>query len=359
MTSFAFVLGNTPELSIAEIESAVPYSSKNRLTDEILEISSDKIIPEELINKLGGTVKIAKFITQSNDIYNFDITSCFENTQKIDFGISVYGQNINIKKVCLNTKRNFERKGVKSRFVLPKDNSLSSVVVSKQKLQELIIVKDKIFKTVAVQDFEDWNKRDYGRPCADPASGMLPPKVARMMVNLVRSKGGLLLDPFCGVGTILSESLLMGFDVIGSDNSPKAIEFSRKNLDWIAKEYKIKNKYDVFAMDARNVSLQSIDAIVTETFMGPLSPTYDAIGNIIKDLEGLYISCLKNWYGSLKKDGIIVIAFPSFNLNGLEFRVKSPIDMVGELGYTLLQGPITYSRPQAIVKRNIYKFIKN
>lgn len=354
--TYAFVLGNTPELSIAEIESIVPFASKNRLTNEILEISSEEIIPQELINKLGGTVKIAKYLGdyQSDD----NLSQYFEKTKKIDFGISIYEQNLNLKKICIDTKRNFEKKGIKSRFVLPKDNVLSSVVVSKQKLQELIIVKNKIFKTVAIQDFEDWNKRDYQRPCADPSKGMLPPKVARMMVNLVSAKGGLILDPFCGSGTILSEALLMGFDVIGSDNSPRAIEFSRKNLEWLSKEYKIKNKFDVFIEDARNIPLKSIDAIVTEPYMGPLSPTHDTIGNIILDLENLYISCLENWQRVLKKGGSIVMAFPSFNFDGLEFRVKSPIDKVSYLGYTLSEGPITYSRPQAIVKRNIWHILK-
>lgn len=354
--TYAFVLGNTPDLSIAEIQSIVPSSSKNRLTNEILEISSDNINPEELINILGGTVKIAKYL---GDFLNeSDLTQYFEKTKKIDFGISIYNSNLDTKKILINIKKILAEKGIKSRFVLPKDNVLSSVVVSKQKLQELIIVKNKIFKTVAVQAFEDWNKRDYLRPCADPAKGMLPPKVARMMVNLVKSKGGLILDPFCGVGTILSEALLMGFNVIGSDNSQRAIEFSRKNLEWLRKEYKIKNKFDVFVEDARRISLKSIDAIVTEPYMGPLSPTYDTIGNIILDLENLYISCLENWHRVLKKGGSIVMAFPSFNFNGLEFRVKSPIDKVRKLGYTLSQGPITYSRPQAVVKRNIWHILK-
>lgn len=348
--TYAFVLGNTPDLSIAEIESVVPFSSKNRLANEILEISSQDVNPNKLINKLGGTVKIAEYLGEINqDLYKY-----FDTSKKVEFGISQYDSNINLKNLSLDIKKHL----AKSRFVLPKNNILSSVVVKKQKLQELIIVKNKIFRTVAVQDFEDWNKRDYSRPCVDPKSGMLPPKVARMMINLSGSKKGLLLDPFCGVGTILSEALLMGFDVIGSDSSPKAIEFSRKNLDWIAKEYKTQNTYDVFVEDARVVSLKSIDAIVTEPYMGPLSPSKDTIGNIIIDLENLYISCLKNWQRFLKKGGSIIMAFPSFNFNGLEFRVNSPIDKVSSLGYTLLQGPITYSRPQAIVKRNIWHILK-
>lgn len=352
--TYAFILGNTPELSISEIESTVPFNSKQRLDNEILEISSDEIIPEKLINKLGGTVKIAQYLGD----YNNNLIQYFDppagGSKKIEFGISQYNTNINIKKLSQELKKHLPR----SRFVLPKNNILSSVVVKKQKLLELVIVKNKIFKTVAVQDFEDWNKRDYGRPAADPKAGMLPPKVARMMVNIAKVKNGTILDPFCGVGTILSEALIMGINVIGADISPKAVQFSRKNLDWIKKEYKTDNKYDILVKDAKLISLKSVDAIVTEPYMGPINPTRDTIGGIIKNLEDLYMGCFLNWRSLLKKGGSIVMAFPSFNFSGLEFSVKSPIDKLHELGYTFCRGPITYSRPQAVVKRNIYVLTK-
>ena len=78
---------------------------------------------------------------------------------------------------------------------------------------EIVVIKghDKVFigKTVAIQDIENYTKRDYERPARDAKTGMLPPKLAQIMINL----GGLtkidhdqeethavqhtLYDPFC------------------------------------------------------------------------------------------------------------------------------------------------------------------
>lgn len=382
MTSYAFVLGNTPDLGVLEIESVLKASKiefrSTRLSKEILEVLfSGKFQPDILMRKLGGTVKIAEKLGVSTDIKGYDFTTCFDkNLKKVDFGLSAYGQELDLIKISVETKKQLEKAGIKSRYVLPKNQTLSSVVVSKQKLTEIIIVNNgsgyNIYRTCEVQDFESWNFRDYKRPCVDPASGMLPPKVARMMVNFAsKEKQGTILDPFCGVGTILSEALLLGFNVIGSDISQKSIEFTRKNLDWIKQVYKISNSYELYLENAQNISgkitKKPISAVVTEpymgdparivgqdVFMGSVLATKDTIGKIIIDLEKLYIGSLKNWHEALEQGGLVVITIPSFNINGLEFCVKSPIDKVSELGYTLQEGPITYSRPQAVVKRNIY-----
>lgn len=44
---------------------------------------------------------------------------------------------------------------------------------------------------------------------------------------------GVLLDPFCGSGTIIYEAKRMGFDVIGVDNNPIAIQIARAKLSSI------------------------------------------------------------------------------------------------------------------------------
>jgi hypothetical protein len=37
---------------------------------------------------------------------------------------------------------------------------------------------------MALQDFESYSKRDYGRPARDPRTGSLPPKLAQILINL-------------------------------------------------------------------------------------------------------------------------------------------------------------------------------
>ena len=120
--------------------------------------------------------------------------------------------------------------------------TLSSVVVEQNKLTtaqgaEIVIVQfdKKLFlgKTIAVQPFKELSFRDYGRPARDDYSGMLPPKLAQIMLNLSGAKpADTILDPFCGSGTILTEAMLMGYqDLVGSDVSSKAIEDTGKNIN--------------------------------------------------------------------------------------------------------------------------------
>src|SRR5690606_4224587 len=63
-------------------------------------------------------------------------------------------------------------------------------------------------------------RRDQGRPKRDAFVGMLPPKLALLMLNL--AAGGLdpekshrVLDPFCGTGVVLQEAALQGYSVYG------------------------------------------------------------------------------------------------------------------------------------------------
>jgi tRNA (guanine10-N2)-dimethyltransferase len=158
---------------------------------------------------------------------------------------------------------------------------------------------------------------------------MLPPKVARMMVNIAGI--GTILDPFCGVGTILAEAFTVGDKIIGADINPKQIEKTRKNLDWLGA------KYQLFISDARKISQElppnSLDAIVTEPYLGP---------DEHQKLEKLYQDSLADWKKILKPGGKVVIALPF------------AVDKAKIMGYSLSAGPFPYFRPQAKIKRNIY-----
>ena len=162
---------------------------------------------------------------------------------------------------------------------------------------------------------------------------MLPPKVARMMINLGCQTSDIrhqtseirILDPFCGVGTVLAEALIIGKEVIGSDIDPKQVERTRKNLAWLGK------KIPLIVSDARKIfeKVPPVEAIVTETDLGPKA-----------SLNQLYFDCFKHWQNKVKT---VVIALPSLNV----------IDKLKSIGYTLVGGPFEYARPQAKVKRNI------
>lgn len=382
MKQTLFIFGRTPDLSFLELSSLYPTASL--IAPGIASVPDFSDNPADIMQRLGGTVKI---VTANDEIEEYSedliVSVLLEETRDnhITFGISAYGTQVSHGLTAAVKKRLTER-GIIARYVETKhDEALSSVVVAKQQVVELVIIKvgkqNRIGVTRAVQDFEDWNKRDFGRPAVDPKAGMLPPKVARMIVNIAiaahdSSHTTMLLDPFCGVGTVLAEALLRGSNVVGCDISEDAVGHTKKNLEWLRKNYPVASPLyaNVFVGDATHISKHvapaSIDAIVTEPFMGePVDTkniavfTPERVKNVLKGLEKLYIGALKDWSPVMKKGGRIVMAMPAYATQRAVMRVKNVVDRCESLGYTLMAGPIEYSRPQAVVKREFYVFQKS
>ena len=93
--------------------------------------------------------------------------------------------------------------------------------------------------TVAVHNPFEFQKRDIQKPNQRVIFAM-PPRLARMMVNLSAcNEGKTLLDPFCGVGTILQEALLEKAAVIGMDKNPWCVKAAEENLEWLIQEYEL------------------------------------------------------------------------------------------------------------------------
>ncbi|MBP9814548.1 hypothetical protein KBC80_05190 [Candidatus Woesebacteria bacterium] len=381
MKRFLFILGRTPELGFLELQSLYPRIT--RLSAGIAILDGD-VDAKAAMMQLGGTIKIAQMIGEVSEIQTeqlVDVLVPLSHEGKIVFGVSVYGDPTKVSASVLRALKNeLVNRNIVTRYIEAKhESTLSSVVVTKQHAVDLVIVVHNggyiLAHTVAVQDFEDWNVRDFGRPAADPKRGMLPPKVARMIVNIAGSTETsgkrTLLDPFCGVGTILGEALLADWNVVGSDIDPVAIVKTEKNLAWLRSQYGLLQRKvpALFTVDATHISTvqksDSVDAIVTEPFMGDPSfggkhatVTHELVKNTLKGLEKLYIGCLREWTHVLKSGGQIVIALPEYSVQGRVLTVKSIVDRCESLGYTLVAGPIEYSRPQAMVRRQFFVFKK-
>lgn len=381
MASYLFAFGRTPKLSFRELVSFFPDATL-LCEDVALVHSKSPIDPRHLMTVLGGTVKIAQ-VESSMPV--FDESTLIEsflraNTKDLVIGISSYGAPTPtpIRHMLVNLKNELVHRGYHVRFIEPRHGDvLTSVVVDKNEVQEVIIVGNgqgfTIGKTQAVQVFEIWGERDYKRPHADPKAGMLPPKVARMIVNI--AQGGpednlkatkRMLDPFCGMGTILAEALIRGWRVLGGDVSQEVARKAFENLTWVLRHTEgILGRIDgVFPSEAVHISQKaeagSIDAIVTEPYMGStgIAGKHDIsekeVKNIIKGLEKLYIGCLRDWHGLLAPRGVIIIALPKYEVRGRTYFVKKVVDMCENLGYTIETEPIDYSREHAVVRRSFY-----
>lgn len=372
------VLGSTEGLAFAELSALFPAATFTRLSGScVLMHDGDVGLLRDIA---GGVVKVASALPNIHDVTPQALADVLLSTHQdkpiIVFGISRYDGGTVDASLLHDIKIILEQQGKRARYVGSKGEELSSVVIQKQGVHEIIIARGDqgivVGTTEGVQDFESWGKRDYGRPNADPKLGMLPPKVARMAVNIaigMESDGKVILDPFCGMGTILAEGLMRGCRVIGSDISEDVVTKARKNLEWLSSQYpSIKTDYHLVISDATHVSSHiepnSVDAIVTEPFMGTSAlgekkitdPT--KIRGIVKGLEKLYIGALRDWAHVLKSGGNIVIALPKFEVKGRTYFVKKVVDNCENFGYTPIVGPIEYSRPQAVVKREFYIFQK-
>jgi tRNA G10 N-methylase Trm11 len=350
---YFFVLGTNPTLSIAELTAVLKLSEKNDmeiLPNNILVADvKDKINSEKLIYNLGGTIKIGEIIGERNNSSE-QILAILKSivpdsaNGKFKFGFSNYSlQNVNAKVLGMELKKVLAGKKISARWVTGKEKILSSVIVEQNKLIqsgfEIVFMqsRDKLLigRTHAVQPFKDLSFRDYGRPGRDDQSGMLPPKLAQIMINLSGAKmDDILLDPFCGSGTILTEAMLMGHsNLIGADISEKAIEDSGKNISWTKDsfQFSIFNfqtnlNFQLFNKNVLELSkfikINSVGAIITEPYLGPQRGVVD-IKKTINELEVLYSKSLLEFYKVLKPDGKVVMVWPVFVLRNAQRTMRT------------------------------------
>lgn len=163
-----------------------------------------------------------------------------------------------------------------------------------------------------------FKRRDLSRP-SQRFEYSIPPRLARAMINLTGiERGGVILDPFCGFGTILQEALLLGLKPIGVDIDKKCISATQNNLSWIKKTARVVLPSDqVMKGDATHLSSfipkQSVDAIVTEPILVPpllRSPSLKKAKTLLEGAEKLYISAIKEMANTIKMSGKIVLIAP-------------------------------------------------
>jgi len=284
----------------------------------------------------------------------------------------------------METKRLLKEVGTPSRFVRPQSGmSLSSVTANKNNLiisgaEFILFGENGLAVTEAIQPFEEFSKIDFGRPARDAKQGMLPPKLARIMLNLSQiTETGHIWDPFCGSGTILTEAYRLGIkNIYGSDINPKAISDTEKNLVWMEENYPdIKAEVSIATNDAKKpvafVSEKSLDAIVSETFLGPPRNGREKRGELnirLTEITLLVEQSLKNWKPYLKPEASIVLALPAYitddeilltepNLpDGYEWDQPIPRKLAGKTGGQLTaRGGILYGRETQLVWREIVR----
>ena len=88
-------------------------------------------------------------------------------------------------------------------------------------------------------------------------SSSLPARLARVLVNLIASPGGRLLDPCCGTGTIVMSAAHRGLHATGYDINPRMVGATTKNLQHfglsanvaLGDAMEIRGRFDAVATD--------------------------------------------------------------------------------------------------------------
>ena len=385
---FIAILGRQPEISFAELEAVFGRQNVQPATPDIATIDADDID----LSILGGTTKIAKVITTHNyankrdsDLFT-DISRQITNhytdkwrsvDHKITLGISTYGFNIPpraVQKTGIILKGSLKKSGVSLRLIPNTESALSTAVSHNNKLGlsdnkvELIIVKTKTSVIIAesrgAQNITAYTRRDHGKPKRDAFVGMLPPKLAQIMLNLaLGSKNDtldLILDPFCGTGTVLQEALIRGLNVVGTDLSNKMVSYTQENLNWITKSHKHTGQIiEISQADATNnqwSNAQQISAIVCETYLGqPFSapPSPAKLKEVTGNCNHIISGFLKNIHPQLTPGTRLCIAVPAWRSKDGSLTHLPLTRDPSRLGFELVRPPMIYSRPDQVVAREL------
>jgi tRNA (guanine10-N2)-dimethyltransferase len=164
-------------------------------------------------------------------------------------------------------------------------------------------------------------RRPRKKPFFHPSA--MPSKLARCMVNLARAKTGeLVLDPFCGTGSMMVEAAFVGCRVLGFDVQRRMAEGTRRNL----KHFGVEPEGLIIA-DSRKLPLTRIDRVVTD-------PPYGKSATTMKSTTKQIVKGVLSSARVLLREGqLICIASPK-TLNIARLGV--------ELGYRHLESHFAY-----------------
>ena len=370
-------------MGLAELESLYGAKHIRSIGDAAL-----LDLPTQDINfkRLGGTLKLAQILTilpttNWREILQFLTDKIpehiqFQPTGKFTLGLSVYGLPVSLPeqtKSLMTIKRTIRSTGKSVRIIPNKTPALNSAQVLHNKLTtkgawELLLVRDGnktvLAQTFFVQDIEAYAARDQARPARDARVGMLPPKLAQIMINLANPpKDAVVLDPFCGTGVVMQEALLMGYTVTGTDLEPRMIEYTSKNIDWLVASHKLEHKEFQFTQgDATDHQWSGdISAVVSEVYLGrPLSqtPSSEELHKIANDVNTIFKKFLRNLGNQIKSGTRLCLAVPSWKTrNG--FVHLPALDNLSDLGYNQLDfksarpNDLLYFREDQIVARQL------
>lgn len=383
-------LGRQPALSIAELESL--YGAE--AVKPVGQFATLLNVPHGDVDfsRLGGSIRLCKVLTELDTTDWRKITDylvehvpkhvCCLVPGKVKFGISVYGLKTSTKAINasgLSIKKASKAVERSMRVIPNKETDLNAAQVLNNKMtdelgMELVLVADGnrtiLAQTITVQDIDAYAARDQERPARDARVGMLPPKLAQTIINLAKpATKQALLDPFCGTGVILQETLLMGFNAYGTDIEERMIDYSNRNLSWLATRPQVNLSSQTYLLetgDACSFKWQDFDVIACETYLGrPFStePNPEKLREIIRDVDTIHKKFLRNVAHQTEPGFRMCIAVPAWHTK-TSIKHLPVLDHLTDMGYTRMSfvhavnKDLIYHREGQIVGRELVVLIR-
>lgn len=351
------ILGRQPEISLAELSAL--FSRVSKVGKGLATFVASE---EPAMARLGGSLKIAVELKSTPLEYLQKLPE-----GKITLGVSDYSKRGSARTAtmeALKLKKILVRHGRSVRVVA--NNGMASLStatalhngLSGKKLNkvELILLNGEWWRVIGVQDIDAYGRRDQARPARDAKVGMLPPKLAQILINLCGKlpKGARVLDPFCGTGVVLQEAALMGYQAYGTDISERMVDYAHKNLEWLGLDG------EVAVGDATDYKWQGeIDAVAFEGYLGrPMStaPVEIKLKTEKQECGRIIVGFLKNLAGQIEKDTPVVMAIPAWLRSDGSYSRLNIVDVAGDLGYNVenkQREGLLYFREGQVVAREI------
>lgn len=215
MSKYLFLLGREPELSLAELSSLFS-SVKKQGVFALVETEKD-ILP--LIATLGGTIKAGKIFAENISKADLEkvcvqcILPTLQPEKKTRIALDSFVPGLN--NLVFKIKDTLKTQGHSIRVVQHDNGRVKTATTLHEKLIErgcelMILTGDTgytVAQTLWVQDIDAYTRRDINRE-RSMSVGMMPPKLAQIMINLATKgeRGVQVWDAFCGLGTTLIEA---------------------------------------------------------------------------------------------------------------------------------------------------------
>lgn len=334
------ILGRQPQLGMAELERLYGSDNTRWFSSSTATVKTATLDVTHLggvvkVGQVSATLKTSSWREVSREIERAYSHAWSSHEGKITLGLSAYGFDVSareVQKIGITIKKNLKKGGVSLRLIPNAEVALNTATSHHNKLGlspnkvELLIVRGKSGQTIIAESAGSQNitalaARDQARPKRDAFVGMLPPKLALLMLNLATAQQlpesrRRVLDPFCGTGVVLQEAALRGFAVYGTDLSEKMVRYTKDNLSWLQDSHSISFDTLIHEGDAMTSTWQQpIDLVVSEAYLGqPFSapPSPSKLEEVKGNVNHILVSFLKNLHPQLKPGTQLCLAVPAW-----------------------------------------------